>query len=60
MNFFNDFHSREGAPEAAPFFTLKEHEARLEQRLRQLQQQAEAGAPAPEPEGAGSPERSPR
>ena len=47
MNLFNDFHSRQGAPEAGPFYTLKEHEIRLEKKLQQLEQQAEMETAAP-------------
>ena len=43
MNLYNDFHSREGAPGAEPFFTLKEHEHRLEAKLQRLEKLA-AGA----------------
>ena len=37
MNLYNDFHSREGAPGAEPFFTLKQHEQRLEAKLQRLE-----------------------
>ena len=40
MNLYNDFHSREGAPGAEPFFTLKQHEQRLEAKLQRLEKLA--------------------
>ena len=39
MNTFNDFHSRAGAPENGPFYTLAEHAERLEKKLQQLQEE---------------------
>ena len=37
MNLFNDFHTRDGAPDAAPFLTLAEHEERLARKLGELE-----------------------
>ena len=37
QNFFNDFHSRGGAPGAAPFYTLEEHARRVEEDLERIQ-----------------------
>ena len=33
---FNDFHSRAGAPEAGPFYTLKDHERKLMEKENAL------------------------
>ena len=33
MNIFNDFHSRAGAPEAGPFYTLQDHENKIMSKL---------------------------
>ena len=30
FNFFNDFHSRQGAPKSSPFMTLEEHARRID------------------------------
>ena len=44
MNTFNDFHTRAGAPEAGPFYTLQEHHAeRLEAKLNALKNEVEDG-----------------
>ena len=40
QNLFNDFHSRGGAPDAAPFQTLEQHEQRLQRKLDGLEEQA--------------------
>ena len=37
QNLFNDFHSREGAPGARPFMTLREHALRLDEKLGELE-----------------------
>ena len=39
-NLFNDFHSRAGAPKAAPFCTLAEHEQRMRRKLGELEEEA--------------------
>ena len=38
MNIYNDFHSRGGAPDAQPFYTLNEHEEGLEAKLHALEE----------------------
>ena len=47
MNLYSDFHSRGGAPDAQPFYTLQEHQERLEAKLAQLEGESEhmAGDP---------------
>ena len=44
MNVYNDFHSRGGAPDAKPFYTLKEHEERLEAKLLALEEASKGAA----------------
>ena len=44
MNVYNDFHSRGGAPDAQPFYTLKEHEERLEAKLHALEEASKGAA----------------
>ena len=39
MNTFNDFHTRAGAPEAGPFYTLQQHAERLEAKLNALKRE---------------------
>ena len=50
---YNDFHSREGAPGAEPFYTLKQHEQRLEAKLRHLETVAEGTGVDPGAKGEG-------
>ena len=55
MNLFNDFHSRAGAPNSEPFFTLADHAAKLEEKLATLQEEAGEG----QSRAPVKPERSP-
>lgn len=48
QNTFNDFHSRDGAPDDEPFYTLADHAARIlakEQTLEELAGEVEGDAP---------------
>ena len=40
LNLYNDFHSRAGAPEAAPFCTLNEHQERMDRKVRRMESTA--------------------
>ena len=41
MNTFNDFHTRNSAPKAGPFFTLKDHERKILEKLEKMKAVAE-------------------
>ena len=50
MNVYNnDFHSRGEAPDAQPFYTLQEHERRLEAKLKTLEKVSEGAAASADP-----------
>ena len=48
MNTFNDFHTRNGAPDAGPFFTLKDHERQILDKLEKMKTVAEGDDPVDE------------
>ena len=43
---YNDFHSRDGAPDVQPFKTLQEHQTRLENKLNGLEQASQLDSSA--------------
>ena len=49
FNFYNDFHSRNGAPDSNEFYTLAEHAAKLDEKLMGLTLASNCAKRSPSP-----------